>query len=68
MPVISTLNSNMQVVAEVVSALKAGNKVRQVAPKNVRHTYIKVKNKQTLADLFWDQIQNNEGMIIDFRA
>ena len=30
MPVISTLNSNMQVVAEVVSALKAGNKVRLV--------------------------------------
>ena len=25
-------------------------------------------NKQVLADLFWDQIQNNEGMIIDFRA
>ena len=25
-------------------------------------------NKQVLPDLFWDQIQNNEGMIIDFRA
>ena len=74
MRVISRLNSNKQDLVEVVRALKAENKVwlMFVPAKQQQKIYAtpleSLKTNRSARDLFWDQIQNNEGMIIDCRA
>ena len=74
MRVILRLNSKKEVLVEVVRALKGESKVCLifVAAKQqhkISATPIyRLKTNRSARDLFWDQIQNNEGMITNCRA
>ena len=68
------LNSNKQVLVEVVRALKAENKIWVifVPAKQQQKMYARAtkrsKANRSARDLFWHQMQNKEVMVIDCRA
>ena len=74
MRVISRLNSKKQDLVEVARDLKEQSKVWLifVPAKQQQKIYASPiqtsKTNWSARDLFWDQIQDNEGIIIDCRA